>query len=1026
MRNFNLKSVVAVLVAALVMPVFAAAQSGAVKGSVTDENGLPVFGATVMVKGTSSWTTTDADGKFTVYSSADQCVVEVSYLGYETLQVVAKKGANLSLQLKPDASSSLNEVVVIGYGQTKKSDLTGSVTSVKMEELQVAPVMSVDEALQGRAAGVDVMSTSGDPSAGTSIRVRGSRSITASNEPLIVLDGVIDAVQSMSDINPADIASVSILKDASSTAIYGSRGSNGVIMITTKAGTSSKPSVTFKAEAGFSQIAKYMDTMNATEFAQYYNDYRYFLSWRNTEDSAHAPIESYARYPDPISLGEGTNWLKQITRIAPYQNYNISLNGKSGGFKYFASIGYSDREGIVKASGSKRVTGRLNVDYDIAKWLTLGYKGSYTYVDNDQNRVNIGGTYFWNGAIYLSPILKPADVRNETYNNSPLINNPQFCLDLTEKNQKRHTQNHAAVITIKPVKGLVIKSQNTYMLYQRHDYQWWSANLPATVDGTGSTAYRYEGDATKLSTENTINYKYTSRTRHSIDVMGGYTASVTSTNNMSVKCVGLLADELKWGSLASIQDKKNITLNSGADKITRMSALVRMNYDYNKLYYLTFTGRADGSSNFAANNKWGFFPSGAFKWMISNEKFMRGARKVDELALRLSAGRTGNDAISAYRSLEGIYPTTGGYLFGGDQPVAMYPNRFANPDLRWEKTDTYNIGIDASFFKERLSLTFEAYYARTSDLLLTVQTGHVTGYATRYENIGNTTNKGIEATITGRIIDKRNFGWTSTLTLSHNTQMVNSIGEEARVVALSGPGSNAYMMYGYKKGYPLNALWGFQYGGVWHNQAEIDRNNATHTYVSTTTDLGMPRYVDINKDGTLSEDDLVYMGSADPIIYGGWQNTFHIGKHLRLGMFFSYSLGGKIYNYSETEMCGSAWTNQYRKMLNSWHPVRNPQSDIPRAGASNPMLPSDFMIYDASYLRLKSLNISYTFDVSKKTKAFRDITIGASGENLFLLSKYPGFDPDVSTESDSSTLRRVDLGAYPKARTIVFSVQIRY
>lgn len=1026
MRLLKIKKVLACLWIAFATSILAMAQSAAVKGIVVDENDSPVFGATVVLRGSSSWATTDVDGRFTLRFSVDQAVLEVSYLGYESTSVVVKKGSDITIKLKPDASSSLNEVVVIGYGQTKKGDLTGSVSNVKMDDLQVAPVMGVDEALQGRVAGVDVMSTSGDPSASTSIRIRGTRSISASNEPLIVLDGVIDAVQSMNDINPADIASVSILKDASSTAIYGSRGSNGVIMITTKAGATSKPSVTFKAEAGFSQIAKYLDTMNATEFAQYYNDYKYFSHWKNSDDAMHAPLESYAAYKDPVSLGEGTNWLKQITHIAPYQNYNLSLSGKSGKFKYFTSLGYSDRRGIVKESGMKRITGRVNIDYDIAKWLTVSYKGSYSFVDNDQNRVNIGGTYFWNGAIYLNPILKPGDIRNETYNNSPIINNPQYMLDLTEKNQKRHTQNHAAILTFKPVKGLVIKSQNTYMLYQRHDYQWWSANLPATVDGTGSTAYRYEGDAAKLSSENTINYKRTTRSQHTIDLLGGFTVSSTKSHMMSVKCVGLLADELKWGALNSIQDKKNITLNSSSTTVVNMSALMRVNYDYKKRYYLTFTGRADGSSNFAANKKWGFFPSAAFKWMISNESFLKTNRNVGELALRLSAGRTGNDAISAYRSLEGIYSSTSGYIFSGDQPVTMYPNRFANPDLTWEKTDTYNAAIDASFFKDRLSFTVEAYYANTRDLLLTVQTGQVTGFGSRYENIGNTTNYGIEATVSGRIIDTRRFGWTSTLTLSHNQQMVNDIGGEARVVALSGPGNNAYMMYGYKKGYPLNSLWGFQYGGVWHNQDEIDRNKATKTYVSTTTDLGMPRYVDINKDGTLSEDDLVYMGSADPIVYGGWQNTFNIGKHLKAGIYFSYSIGGKIYNYSETEMCGSSWTNQYRKMLGSWHPTRNPDSNIPRAGASNPMLPSDFMIYDASYLRLKSLNVSYTFDLSKKTKALRDVSLGMSAENLFLVSKYPGFDPDVSTESDNSTLRRVDIGAYPKARTIVFSVQIRY
>lgn len=998
-----------------------------VRGTVLDENSLPITGATVQVDDRPLWVSTSSDGSFSIDIEADRCILNVSFLGYAPRKVVAEAGTQITVNMTPDISSSLNEVVVIGYGTVKKGDLTGSVSNVRLDDIKSDPVLSVDEALQGRIAGVDIMSTSGEPGAGTSIRIRGTRSITASNEPLIVVDGVIDAVNSINEINPADIGSLTVLKDASSTAIYGSRGSNGVIMITTKAGTGSRPSVIFKAEAGVSVIAKYLDTMDAVEFATYYNDYRYLTSYyfNSDADKKYSPIESYGgKFADPMSLGKGTDWLREITRVAPYQNYNLSISGKTGSLKYFASVGYTDKQGIVKASGIRRYSARMNIDYDVAKWISIGYRGSFSYIVQKQNPVNIGGTNFWNGAIYLNPILNPESVVNDLYNNSPRINNPSMCIKYIEKNQHRATQNHAAVFTVRPGKGWKIRSQNSYMIYQRHDYQFWPNSLPANTSDEGSTAYRYEGDAQKFATENTVSYDYTSVTKHHVDVMAGFTASRTIAHGLSLKAGGLLVEELKWGNMGGVTDKDNVTYSSNSSEVIRESVLFRANYNFRKKYYLTFTGRADASSNFASNNKWGFFPSGAFRWNIAAESWMRRVSWIDELSLRLSAGRTGNDAISAYRSLEAVSSTIDGYIFDGQQSVTYYPTRLANDDLTWEKTDSYNIAVDAAFFQERLRATVECYFSRTTDLLLTVQTGHVTGYRSRYENLGCTHNLGVEATIEGRIFDNRNFGWTSVLTLSHNRQMVMDIGEESRVIALGSP-SSGYMMYGYKKGYPLNSLWGFKYAGVWHDREEIEQNKKDRAFVSGRYDPGFPKYQDINNDGSLSESDIVYQGTADPVIYGGWQNTFHIGRHLKASFLLNWSLGGKIYNYSETYMCGSGWTNQYRKMINSWHPVRNPDSDIPRAGCHNPMHPSDFMIYDASYLRLKSAALSYTFDLNK-TKVMKDLTLTLSGENLFLISEYPGFDPDVSTESDSSTLRRVDLGAYPKARTYIMSVQFRF
>ena len=584
-------------------------------------------------------------------------------------------------------------------------------------------------------------------------------------------------------------------------------------------------------------------------------------------------------------------------------------------------------------------------------------------------------------------------------------------------------------------KGLKLRSQNSYYSFQRHTYRYYPGSLPAKNEGEGGQAYRAEFHEFSLSSENTLSYKLETKSGHNIDALAGFTAYRYKSDNFTLSGQGYMGDDVLWNNMNAVTDKETYSAATGLTKRTKMSLLARFNYNYKQRYYLTVTGRYDGSSNFAANNKWGFFPSVALKWNAAKENFLKDVRWIDELSLRLSAGRTGNDAISAYRSLAAMSSTTSGYLFDGMQPGAYYRSRLASPNLTWEKTDLYNAALDLAFFNNRLMITAEGYISKTRDLLLTVQTASATGYTSRYANIGKTSNKGVELSIESRNIVRPKFSWTTNLTIAHNKQNVDDIGSEDFVTALSSPGNNPYMMYGYVKGYPLNALWGFKYGGTWKSVEEFERNSVTNTYVSALAinsdaasrkaSLGMPRYYDINNDGSLNNDDLVYQGNADPDLYGGLQNNFRFGR-LNVGIYFTYSLGGKIYNYSELYMAGSSMSNQYRYMLEAWHPVRNPQSNLPRAGAVDAHVPSDLMIYDASYIRLKNITVGYTFDLSKRSKFIRDITLNLSAENLHIWKKYNGFDPDVSTDSSDSALRRVDLGAYPKPRTIVFSIQLRY
>ncbi|MBP3483141.1 MAG: TonB-dependent receptor [Alistipes sp.] len=1017
----------AVVIAVLMQAPVAFAQSEiiTVKGNVKDASGQPMVGATVFVVNGQAGTTTDVNGNYTIKVAANG-TLEYQFLGYASQQIKVNNRTNINVKLEQD-NIAIEEVVAVGYATMAKTDLTGSITNVKMSDVKDAPVMSIDQALQGRIAGADIMSTTGEPGAATSIRIRGTRSITASNEPLIVVDDVIDAVSDLSDINPADVQSISVLKDASSTAIYGARGSNGVIIVTTNKGREGKPSITFKADVGFSQLPRGLDIMNATEFAQYRNDVYYFLN-----NYGEKPEEDY-RYIDPAAMGKGTDWVKAITRTGMYQNYNLSVSGGDKKSKYFASFGYHNNDGIVINSGVQRYTGRLNVDRQLFKWLKLGANTSYEYRDNNNNKTAIGGTGWYNAAIYLNPMLDKRAVINDLwgtgFDGGQPFDSPYIRGNIVTNTTTRKMLNISPYVEIKPWRYLTIKSRFSYYSFQRHSYQFSPKSLPTyQASQRGGTAYRAETDETKLTNENTISFKKMFNKIHYVEAMVGFTAETFKQHNLTANGTGYLDDNVKWNNMNAIPDKRNLTVTTSLNERTRMSGIMRLYYNCKRRYYFTFTARYDGSSTFAKNNKWGFFPSGAFKWMISKERFMVNADWLDELALRLSAGLSGNDAISYYRSLAALGNTTGGFLFGSDQPVAFYPSRLASDNLTWEKTAMYNAAVDFAILNRRLEFTLEAYYARTTDLLLSVQLASHTGFTSRYANLGKTENKGVEFSITSRNIVKPKFSWTTTFTISHNKQKVLDIGTDEYVAAYSSPTNNSYMMYGYVKGYPLNALWGFKHAGVWHNDDEIARNNHTKAYVSTSASTyrqGYSRYVDVNHDGVLNSDDLVYLGSADPIVHGGLQNTFNIGK-LKIGIYFNYSVGGKIYNLTELWMGnGSPSTNQYRYMLNAWHPVRNPNSNIPRA-YSDDQIASDRMLHDASFIRLKNVSIGYTFDLRKYTKVIRDITVSASGENLYLWKNYNGFDPDVSTNSSGSTIRRMDNGAYPKPRTIIFSVQIRY
>jgi len=1008
------------IVALLFSQAAMAQKARTISGQVLDNTGQPMIGATVVVVGNNNvGTTTDMQGKFKIKATADD-QLSFSFLGYVEVTERVGNRTTVNIVMNPE-NVNINEVVVIGYGTQQKSDLTGAVTSVNMEDLANTAAQSVDEALQGRMAGVEIISTDGEPGSSASIRVRGTRSISASNEPLIVVDGVMDAVSNFSEIDPAEIKNVTVLKDASSTAIYGSRGANGVILVTTHEAKANKLNITFRATFQLSELPRELDMMNAAEFASYRNDY--FTNKSGTY-RYQMRASNYQRYDNPTSWGEGTDWIDVMTRKAFSQNYFLSLSGGSKSTKVLFSLNYRDQNGIVLNTGTETLAGRLKIDHTVFKWLKLGINTNYSLRYRDKTSTAISGTNS-KAATNLNPLQSPTDIWDKLGDNGTnggsIYNSPY----LIAKNVTNEDSQNRLILTpyieLTFMKGLKLKSQFSYINTVNERFYYSPSYMPVAERYVrGGTAERYSAKTRNLNSETTLTFNRTIKKKHKINAVVGFTAKNRHTEAMSLEGTGYLDDNVTANNMSSLLDKRNLSGVTSASEAQDFSVLGRVNYSYGGRYHVTVTARGDASSFFAEGHKWAFFPSAAFKWTISNEKWMRGAKSwLSDLSVRISAGRTGNNSIKLYRSQSVLTNNQSGWFFGDSYEVAYYPSHIDNPNLTWEKTDAYNIGVDFSILNDRITMSLEGYLSYTKDLLYTMDNAVITGFSSRLANIGNTENRGIEFTFTSRNISRRNFQWTTNLTVAHNSSKVTDIATAYGYVSTYSRGG--YMIYGYAEGYPANSLWGFQYEGVWHTQDEIDLNKVSKTYAGYTQVLGRARYADVNHDGILNDKDRIYLGSADPIVYGGFNNTFNIVKNLSLGVFFTYSIGGRMYNIMEfVTMQGGATSNKDRRMLEAWHVSRNPFSNIPGAYLTD-SYGSDRFIYDSSYLRLQNINLSYRFDLRKKTRYLRDIMLTASVNNVALFSKFPGYDPDAISGG-----RRMDTGRYPKNRTYSLAIQIRY
>lgn len=997
-----------------------------VSGKVSDKAGLPLEGVALVETGSATnGVMTDSLGRYTI-SVPDQTILEISCLGYKTVMEHVNGRKKIDVTLSDD-NELLEATVVIGYGTSKKGDLTGTVSVVNMNEISTAPVTSVAQALQGKIAGAEFASGSGEVGESAEIRIRGSRSITAGNKPLIVVDGVPDAVEDLNEINPADIVNISVLKDISSTAIYGSRGANGVILVTTQDDRKGDGTfaIRFKSTLSYAHLAGSIDILNAEEYAR----------WRNMAAAAFASYnpDKPPYNPDDYK-GKGTDWIDVLSQDVFAQDYYLSTFRKVGGTSFSITLGYNNTPGVVICSGMQRFTGRVNINSALTKKLHLNFKMTYTHTDRDRASATITGTSS-TAAIFLSPILKPTDTWNrygdQESSGGTAFNSPYLVAKNTANDSKNNYFMASPTLKYDINRRMNVKLRLAVTDTRTETGYYSPSYMPvAKINMTGGTAKVNDNRLTKYIGELTWEYKRKIKA-HDFGILAGFTGEHWDRKFTGLSGSGYTNDSLSYKNLLGLVHPDNFSATSYVQYQNKLSALGRFDYNYRRRYYLTLTLRGDGASNFAQNRKWGFFPAVALRWSIMNEKWFNNTPWLDDLSIRLSAGRSGNDAISPYMSLATFTSGYTNWIFGDDKLLAYTSSKLANSNLTWETTDSYNLGFSFAGWSSRVIFEADAYVSNTNDLLLSMRNTQTTGYNTYYANAGSTRNIGQEFTLTTRNVVTKMFEWNSVLTLAHNSQIVTSVGSESEVVpTYSNPRTTSpQYIYGYKKGYPVNAIWGYKYEGTWHSDADIAYNEITRAYISSIktgangTGLGRPKYADINHDGILDENDVVYLGSSDPVIYGGFQNNFLIGKGLSVGVYFTYSLGGYIYNLSELySMSGSASPNKLKPMLGAWT-ADNPTSNICKAGFDD-TLASSKSVYDASWFRLKSVSINYNVPLPKKVKkVLKELSFGLSGDNLWLWKKYPGFDPDVNT---SSSVFRLDNGSFPRSRTYAFNLQVKF
>lgn len=1019
-------------------------QERTIVGMVTDRNKQPLPSVTVRLKGMRTVVGTNPQGLYTIKVSGQSPILVFSLIGYGTIERAVSAVNTLDVVLEEQAAD-LNEVVVVGYGTQKRADLTGAVSSVSAKQIQNLPTPSLDGAITGKMPGVQVSQTTGAPGGGISVKVRGMGSIGAGNEPLYVVDGFpITAnynqqYNPLNSINPGDIQSIEVLKDASATAIYGSRGSNGVVIISTKTGKSGKMKIDLDLYSGIQQVTKYMDLMNAQEFASYIIDSRN-NAWIDAGGDPNTPNEQrgaiYQILPalqNPQALGEGTNWQKEILRTAPTHNAQLTFSGGNERINYLTSAGYYKQDGIILNSDFERYSFRVNMDASTSKKFKIGLNLTPTYTVS--NPVTAEG-HFGNGAVVLSSLMMfphlPVYNEDGSYTTGINLGNGFSSLENPVKVARELVNHRTQFRLLGTLFGeYAFTDYLRYKLLVGTDLQTYKQNTfnPSTVGRDGNPApviasatYNAQESYNWLI-EHTLNF-VKDFDQHHIDALAGFTAQKVRADMSYIAATNFPNDRVQTINAGIVS-----SASTSALEWSLLSYLARVNYSYKDRYLLTTTVRRDGSSRFGANNRWGVFPSFSAGWRISEEAFMKSIDFIQELKLRASYGFTGNNFINNYDHI-GILDIRN-YVFGNDGGSianGIGPSTISNANLSWEKNKQFDVGLELGLFGGRLFFIADYYKKITSDLLLNVPVPSLTGYTLARENIGKVRNQGWEFGISSQNLTG-DLKWSTDLNFSLNRNTVLALGPSGEPIF--GNYEQITNSHITEIGKPMGNFYGYQVIGIFQTQEEID-NNASFA----DSKPGQFRFADVNGDGRLSIDDRTILGNPQPDYIFGITNTFSY-KGFELNFLIQGVQGNEIMHLGRRFYANFAGTaNGLKEMNDRWRSVEEPGNgftpranrDLSRYSSSNASANiSSTHIEDGSFIRLRNISLAYNLPTRFTEKlSLRNVRVYANAQNLFTISDYTGYNPEVSVDGISALMPGVDYGGYPIAKVFTMGLNIGF
>ncbi|TKK68342.1 TonB-dependent receptor [Ilyomonas limi] len=1023
------------LLTVLLLLTVTAIAAAPIKGVITDASGKPLEGVTVTVKGTTSATMTSSDGTFTI-DAGTGAVLVISSVGFESLEVPMTTGKNMTIVLK-EKVNTMDEVIVIGYGSQQKKDLTGAIASVSEKDIEKTAITTPDQALKGKVAGVQVHTNSHAPGGGISVQIRGTASISAGGSPLYVIDGMPisnDFITGRStdvgsfgappnplnSIDPSEIASIQVLKDASATAIYGSRAANGVVLITTKRGQSGQQTTTAEYTYGIAKLSNKLPFLNAQQWAEQANERAVLLGQAKVYSDQ-----------EVANFGQGTDWQDEVYRTAARKEYKLSFSGGNAGIRYLVAGNIADQDGIVTGSNFKRYGATINVDANVSKNFKIGESLIYSITNN---KIVPTDTKGYEGisnvidAIYEAPPTIPA--RDSAGNpivlaNYPLGGGRENPLVMTDKykqltNTGRLIGNVYGNYTI--IKGLDLNVRFGVDVNDWRYHEYYPIGSEAAA-GAGGKASQTSMKNTNFSNANTLTYQTSINDNQRITILGGFTYQKNTNEVLSASSFGFPSDIFQYYNLglgSSVQ-----TPGSNFTEWTLISYLGRVNYSLLNRYLVTASVRADGDSKFGKNNKYGVFPSVSFAWQLGEEGFIKRMNIFNQLKLRTSYGKTGNEAIGVYRSLSLLgtsYGTRSSYIYGTTRYPIAYPQNLANPDLSWEKTSEYNVGLDMGIIKGRVSLSIDYYYKKTTDLLLDVPVPSQTGFGGVLQNTGAMLNKGVEIGLNSTNFTGK-FNWNTNFNISFNKNKILSLGGAPYIYTGWVGGGNVTPhdknTARLQPGHSVGEFYGSVYEGIWTSQEEIDKVGTM-----PAAKPGDIRYKDVNGDGIYdTENDDVFLGNPNPKFNFGFTNEFSY-KNWSLHVFMYGEYGNKVLNLAAQQLALDG-LGPSAKRLDRWSPD-NLDGKYPSAAFSNPQRVSSILVEDGSFLRIQTVALAYNLPVKNlfSGKVIHSARLAVSADNLAVFTKYSGYDPEVNSYGTSNTSKGMDRFGYPPSRIINFSIAL--